>query len=68
MLDIPTSYGLLSLILEMTNKGDSATIEITPPRRDRPKKIKVHLEHFQQRVEKTKMELKDDSIVIKVDF
>ncbi len=68
MLDIPTSYGPLSLILEITKNGDSATIEITPPRRDRPKKIKVHLEHFQQPVEKTKMELKDGNIVIKVDF
>jgi hypothetical protein len=68
MLDIPTSYGPLSLILEMTKKGDSATIEITPPRRDPPKKIKVHLEHFQQRAEKTQMELKDGNIIIKVDF
>jgi len=68
MLDIPTSYGPLSLILEMDGKGESASIEITPPRRDPSKKIKVHLEHFQQRVEKTKMELKDGNIVIKVDF
>jgi hypothetical protein len=68
MLDIPTSYGPLSLTLEMTEKGDSATIEITPPRRDPPKKIKVHLEHFQQRVEKTKMELRNGNFIIKVDF
>ncbi|MHC4315330.1 MAG: hypothetical protein ACYSW3_23030 [Planctomycetota bacterium] len=68
MLDIPTSYGPLSLTLEMTKEGDSATIEITPPRRDPPKKIKVHLEHFQQRVEKTKMELRDGNFIIKVDF
>ncbi|MHC4309829.1 MAG: hypothetical protein ACYSSN_07790 [Planctomycetota bacterium] len=68
MLDIPTSYGPLSLTLEMAEKGDSATIEITPPHRDPPKKIKVHLEHFQQRVEKTKMELRDGNFIIKVDF
>jgi len=52
----------------MDRKGDSATIEITPPGRDPPKKIKVHLEHFQQRVEKTKMELRDGNFIIKVDF
>lgn len=68
MLDIPTSYGKFSLILEMTKKGDSATIEITPPRRDPPEKIKVHLEHFQRPVEKTKMELEDGGIIVKVDF
>jgi hypothetical protein len=68
MLDIPTSFGPLSLILEMTEKGDSATIEITPPRRDPPEKIKIHLEHFQQGVEKTEMELRDGNFIIKVDF
>jgi len=68
MLDIPTSFGPLSLTLEMDSKGNSATIEVAPPRRDPPKKIKVHLEHFQRPVEETKMELKDGSIAIKVDF
>lgn len=68
MLDIPTSFGPLSLILEMDSKGESAIIEITPPRRDPPEKIKVHLEHFQRPIKKTKMELKQGSIIIKVDF
>jgi hypothetical protein len=68
MLDIPTSYGPLSLTLEMTKKGDSATIEVTPPHRDPPERIKVHLEHFQRQVEETKMELKHGNIIIKVDF
>ena len=68
MLEIPTSFGPLSLSLEMDGKGDLATVEITPPRRDPPKKIKVHLEHFQRSVEKTKMELKQGNVIIKVDF
>jgi hypothetical protein len=68
MLDIPTSFGPLSLTLEMAQKGNSATIEITPPRRDSPKNIKVHLEHFQKPVEQTKMELTNDNLIIKVDF
>ena len=68
MLDIPTSFGPLSLTLEMARKGSSVTIEINPPRRDPPKKIKVHLEHFQRPVEKTKMQLKDGNFIITVDF
>jgi hypothetical protein len=68
MLEIPTSFGPLSLKLEMVGKGESATIEITPPRRDPPEKIKVHLEHFQRPVEKTKMELRQGNVIVKVDF
>ncbi len=68
MLEIPTSFGPLSLMLEMNGKGDSAIIEVTPPRRDPPEKIKVHLEHFQRPLEKTMMELKDGRIIIEVYF
>jgi hypothetical protein len=68
MLEIPTSFGPLSLMLEMDGKGDSVAIEITPPRRDPPEKIKVHLEHFHRPIEKTKMELKQSNIIIKVGF
>ena len=68
MLDIPTSFGPLSLTLEMAKEGSSATIEINPPRRDPPKKIKVHLEHFQRPVDKTKMESRDGNFVITVNF
>jgi len=68
MLDIPTSFGPLSLSLRMAKKGDSVTIEINPPRRDPPKKIMVHLEHFQRPVEKTKMELRDGIFIITVNF
>lgn len=68
MRDIPTSFGPLSLNLEMARDGDSASIEIEPPHREPPEIIKVHLEHFQKPVKKTKMQLKGDTIIIKVDF
>jgi len=68
MLDIPTSFGPLSLTLEVAQSGSSAIMEIDPPRRDSLKKIKLHLEHFQQPVEQTEIELRNHSFIIKVNF
>ncbi|MCK4292135.1 MAG: hypothetical protein KAY65_02980 [Planctomycetes bacterium] len=68
LLDIPTSFGPASLILQMAPNAESARIQITPPRRQPPKKIAVHLEHFQKPIKQTRTELKGSNFIITVTF
>ena len=67
---MPTSFGPMDLSLEVAKDGKSATLTVDPPRRNRPKKIVVHLEHFANPVGTLKMadrELTDGAISIPTD-
>ncbi|HLB74945.1 MAG TPA: hypothetical protein VJJ98_13060 [Sedimentisphaerales bacterium] len=68
LLEIPTSFGPVSLTLQVARTGKSALIQITPPRREPPKKIKLHLEHFRKPVKRTRTELKNGTFITNVDF
>jgi hypothetical protein len=68
LLQIPTSFGLISLTFEVDKSGDSATIKIEPPRREPPKKIAVHLEHFSRLPKRVTSRLEAGSFLVNVDF
>jgi len=48
LADVPTSFGDVSLLLDMAKDGQSARIIVTPPQRQVPEKIIVHLERFER--------------------
>ncbi|MBL7154204.1 MAG: hypothetical protein ISS79_10850, partial [Phycisphaerae bacterium] len=73
LVDIPTSFGPVSLTVQMAPTGKAASIQITPPSRpgpggEPPKKIVVHLEHFPKPVKRTRTELKNGIFYTNVDF
>jgi len=68
LLEIPTSFGPVSLTLDVAANGDSARIQITPPHREPPRKIKLHIEHFRKSVKRAKTELKNGTFITNVDF
>jgi hypothetical protein len=56
--DIPTIFGPVSVALRVSSDGRTATLDITPPRREPAKKLMVHLEHFGRDVESVKVNRK----------
>jgi hypothetical protein len=68
LLRVPTSFGLISLTFEADERGDSAAIKIDPPRREPPKKIVVHLEHFYKLPKRVTSRLEDGNFLVNVDF
>jgi hypothetical protein len=46
LVEVPTSFGPIDLELAVAGDGRSAELRITPPRRQAPAKLVVHLEHF----------------------
>jgi hypothetical protein len=50
LIDIPTSFGKMSLTVSVAKDGQSAKIKVVPPRRNPPKKIVLHLEHFRRAI------------------
>ena len=68
MLDIPTSFGPVSLTVDIASSGKLAVIRVSPPRRDPPKVIAVHLENFQRPVKQVKTELKDGDFIVNISF
>jgi len=44
--DVPTQFGPVSIVLRMSDDGQRATVELTSPRREPPRKIVLHLESF----------------------
>ncbi len=68
LLHIPTSFGPVSLTLKIDKSGNYATIKIDPPRREPPKKIVVHLEHFHNLPRQVTSELENDNFLINVNF
>jgi hypothetical protein len=79
MIEIPTSFGTMSLSMKMANDGKSATIKVDPPKRQSVEKIVVHLEHFERPIRAVKLanrrltdatqEIRTDkSIVLRVEF
>jgi hypothetical protein len=46
LTDIPTSYGPMSLALQIAPDGRAAALDLDPPRREPMAKIVVHLESF----------------------
>jgi hypothetical protein len=55
MVDIPTSFGDVSMTVKMAKKGNSATIRVDVPKREMPRQVVVHLEHFNRPVTEIKM-------------
>jgi hypothetical protein len=49
--DIPTIFGPVSLALRVSDDGRTAKLDITPPRREPPAKLVVHLEQFGRDIE-----------------
>ncbi|MCX6900277.1 MAG: hypothetical protein NT105_16465 [Verrucomicrobia bacterium] len=49
--NIPTIFGPVSLALRVSDDGRTATLDITPPRREPASKLVVHLEHFGREIE-----------------
>ena len=49
--DIPTIFGPVSLALRISDDGRTARLDITPPRREPPAKLEVHLEQFGREIE-----------------
>jgi hypothetical protein len=68
LLQVPTSFGLASLTLDVDGSGNSATIEIDPPDREPPKKIVVHLEHFAKIPEQVTSKLENGNFLVNVNF
>lgn len=56
MTGIPTSFGPVSLSLDVAGDGKSALIEILPPEREILERIVVHLEHFGRPVRTVEMD------------
>jgi hypothetical protein len=54
--DIPTSFGLMSMSVQIAEDGQSGWVRIMPPVRDRAEKIVVHLEHFDRSVRSVRKE------------
>jgi hypothetical protein len=70
MVQIPTSFGTMSLSMKMADDGKSATIKIDPPKRQAVEKIVVHLEHFERPVKTVRLanrELRDAAQEIRTD-
>lgn len=44
--EMPTSFGPVSILLQVAEDGKSAKLTIEPPQRDRPEKIVLHLGRF----------------------
>jgi hypothetical protein len=51
LTDMPTSFGSISLDLRISADGHSATLKLTPPRREPATRLVVHLEQFARDVE-----------------
>jgi hypothetical protein len=56
---IPTSFGPISLTLQIADDGQSATIQLDPPRRERVERLVVHLEHFERQIKPVRADGKD---------
>ncbi len=77
---VASSFGEFSMVVEVADDGLSSTIDFTPPIRNKPGKIVLHLEHFQLPIwkvtvngstysENSLIEIPtDESSTIKVDF
>jgi hypothetical protein len=48
LTDIATSFGKMSLEVNMAEDGQSAQVKIAPPTRNTPERIVVHLERFER--------------------
>lgn len=48
MRDVPTSFGAVSVKMEVSQQGDAARIVVDPPRRAKDVKLVVHLEGFEK--------------------
>jgi len=68
LIDIPTSFGPISMTLQITPTGQSATLTLTPPRRDPPQKILLHTEHFPKEVTNAKTKTKNKTFTTTLTF
>jgi hypothetical protein len=77
--DIPTNFGLMSLLVRVAEDERSGLIRIIPPEREVIEKIVVHLEHFEHYVRSVRKEGKQilnkpvltiagKEILLKLDF
>ncbi|MHC4890530.1 MAG: hypothetical protein ACYTEO_13820 [Planctomycetota bacterium] len=55
MVEIPTSFGEMTLSLKMSKDGKSAILKVEPPRREVVEKIVVHLENFERPVKTVRL-------------
>lgn len=60
MTQMPTSFGVMDLDVQVAGDGRRAIIRIVPPRRESPKRIVVHLEHFGRSAQRVML---DDALV-----
>ncbi len=51
MIEIPTSFGLITLKVLVAKDGHSATITVNPPKREPMEKMVLHLEPFERTIQ-----------------
>ncbi|HUU19480.1 MAG TPA: hypothetical protein VMW72_20190 [Sedimentisphaerales bacterium] len=68
IVDIPTSFGPISLTLDIDQTGESSIIRIDPHNREPPREIVMHLEHFHKSPKRVASCLEDSDFLVNVDF